>query len=204
MRCSTYLRCLALGFLQTLSWAFPVYAQSGQVDDCYRVSPADPQSAAVVVDSLEFQEDAGLAPDMRVRLADEVKHRHFLISSATDRDWENELRDEIRGPLEEQGYWKAVVRFTSGLIRAEQHRFHYWVSVRTESGPQYHLGAVRFENTPMFSEGDLRAQVMMQQGDLFSVPQVREASRKLRRLYSKLGYIDFTAEPKADIDENTH
>jgi len=155
-----------------------------------------------VIDSLEFQEDAGLTPEMRGRLVDELTHRGFHASSAEDTDWQNELRDEIRTPLQEQGYFKASVDFTSGLIRAEPHRLHYWVSVRTKSGPQYLLGEVRFENVAGFAENVLRPTLPMLQGKLFSAPKVREGLDTLRRLCGRLGYFDFTAEPVTSIDEN--
>jgi outer membrane translocation and assembly module TamA len=202
MRCGTYVRCLALGLIPTLAWSSRVCAQSSQDEGCVVRGPSDPQSAAIVIDSLEFQDDAGLTPEMRGRLVDELTHRTFNVSSAEDAGWQNELRDEIRIPLQEQGYFKAVVDFTSGLIRAEPHRLHYWVSVRSESGSQYHLGEVRFENAAGFTEKVLRQTLPMLQGDLYSVPKVREGLDNLRRLYGRLGYIDSTAEPGTTIDED--
>lgn len=204
MRGAMYFRYLVLGLLQALIWSFPLCAQSEQAEDCYEVAPPDPQSAQVVIDSLEFQENGVLTPEVQTRLVGQLKRRHYHASSPLDVDWQNEVRDEIQVALQEQGYFRAVVDLASGLIRAEPHRLHYWISVRTKSGPQYHLGVVRFEGAPRFSEGELRAQVTMQEGELFSVPKVREATKNFRRLYSKLGYIDFTAEPKTDIDENAH
>lgn len=204
MRCRTHVCCLALGLIPTLVLSSRVRAQSGQYEDCVAHAPADSQSAAIVIDSLEFQEDVGLTPEMRARLVDELRHRSLHASSALDTDWENELRDEIRTPLQEQGYFKAVVDFTSGLIRAEAHRLHYWVSVRTESGPQYVLGEVRFENVAGFTEKVLRATLPMLQGDLFSAPKVREGLDNLRQVYGRLGYFDFTANPVTSIDEDAH
>jgi hypothetical protein len=204
MRHGKYVRCLALGLLQTLVWSSFVCAQSNQDDGCPAHSLVDPQSAVIVIDSIEFQEGTGLTPDIRTRLVDELKHRSFHASSPADTDWQSELRDEIRVPLEEQGYFKIVVDVTSGLVRAEPHRLHYWVSVRTESGPQFHLGEVRFENATEFSENVLIAQLPMQRGDLFSAPKVREALDNIRRLYLKRGYIAFTSELITDIDSNAH
>lgn len=202
MRHGTYVRCLTLGLLHILIWSSSVCAQSNQGDGCPAHSPADPQSAAIVIDSIEFQEGTGLKPDIRTRLVDELKHRGFHATSAADTDWQSELRNEIRVPLEEQGYFKVVVDVTSGLVRAEPHRLHYWVSIRTESGPQFHLGEVRFENATEFNENVLREQLPMQRGDLFSAPKVREALDNIRRLYLKRGYIEFTAELTTDIDSN--
>jgi outer membrane protein assembly factor BamA len=118
--------------------------------------------------------------------------------------WRNEFAERVRLALQEQGYFKALVDVTSGLIRAEAQRLHYWVSIKVESGTQYRLREVKFENTTEFSLSKLRAQVPLEEGDLFSVPKVREALDNLRRLYGKLGNIDFTTEPQTDIDEDVY
>jgi len=183
------------------SSAFP---ESSQDEGRPVVQAQGSTGIAIAIDSLEFEENAALTPEVRARLVNEVKNKHFQASSAADTDWQGELREEIRAPFEEQGYFKIVVDFTSGLIRAEPHRLHYWVAVHMQTGPQYHLGEVRFENASGFTDKVLRAQVPLQQGDLFSVPKVREGLDNLRRLYVKLGYIDFTTEAQTDIDDNAH
>jgi outer membrane translocation and assembly module TamA len=157
-----------------------------------------------MVDSVEFEADAGLTPEIRARLVDDFKHGNFHASSSIDMDWQHGLANQARLLLQEQGYFRALVDVSAGLIRAEARRLHYWVSVKAESGPQYRLRRVKFENAMEFSESKLRTQLHLEEGDLFSVPKVREALGNLGRLYGRLGYIDFTTEVQTDLDEDVH
>jgi hypothetical protein len=203
MRGGTYIYCVPLVLLQALTWSSSACAQFIRDKGC----PADPQvnsqRAAIVIESLEFDEEVSPAPEIRARLVEEFKQRGFHANSAADRDWEGELGEEIRTAFQDQGYFRVIVDPTFGLIRAEASRLHYWVSVQVESGPQYRLGEVRFENTAGFTEKVLRPQLPLQQGDLFSASQVRKGLENLTRLYSKVGYIDFTMEAQFDIRDET-
>jgi outer membrane protein insertion porin family len=181
-----------------------VCAQSNEYEGCKLSSTDNPQSLVIVIDSVEFQDDVGLTPEIRGRLLDDFKRENLHASTAADMDWRDGLAEKVRLALQEQGYFKVLVDVTSGLIRAEAQRLHYWVSVQAETGPQFRLREVKFENTAEFSLSKLRAQVPLKEGDLFSVPKVREALDNLRRLYGTLGYVDFTAEPQTDIDDDVH
>lgn len=193
-----------LGLVSALIWPPSVCAQSNWDDGCALSSTDNPQSVTVVIDSVEFHNDVALTPEIRARLLDDFKHGNLRTSSAADMDWRDELGEKVRLALQDQGYFKALVDVTSGLIKAEAQRLHYWVSVQAETGPQYRLREVKFENTAEFSLSQLRAQIPLKEGDLFSVPKVREALDNLRRLYGTLGYIDFTAEPQTDIDDDVY
>ena len=204
MRGGPLVSCLTSGLLQGLVCCSSAFPESSQDEGCPVVQAQGSTGIAIAIDSLEFEENAALTPEVRARLVDWSKNHDFHASSAADTDWQSELWEEIRTPFEDQGYFKIVVDFTSGLIRAEPHRLYYWVAVHIKSGPQYHLGEVRFENASGFTETALRAQVPLQQGDLFRAPKVREGLDNLRRLYVKLGYIDFTTEAQTDIDDSAH
>jgi outer membrane translocation and assembly module TamA len=204
MRGGTYVRCLALGLLQTLiGWSY-VCVHSAQVEGCPAAAPGDSQDIAIVIDSIELQEDVALTPEMRARLLDELKSKSFHASSAADTDWQGKVGQEIRTPLQDQGYFTVLVDVVSGLIRAEPHRLHYWVSVRTESGLQYRLGEVRFENALGFTDRALRPEIPLQKGELFDVSSVREGLKRIARLYNRRGYIDATIEAQFAIDSEAH
>ena len=198
------LRFMMLGLIFPLLWSLSVHGQSNREEGCPAYSTANPQSVAVAVDSVEFEADAGLTPEIRARLVDDFKHGNFHASSSIDMDWQHGLANQARLLLQEQGYFRALVDVSAGLIRAEARRLHYWVSVKAESGPQYRLRRVKFENAMEFSESKLRMQLHLEEGDLFNVPKVREALGNLGRLYGRLGYIDFTTEVQTDLDEDVH
>ena len=198
------LRFMMLGLIFPLLGSLSVHGQSNRGEGCPAYSTANPQSVAVAVDSVEFEADAELTPEIRARLVDDFKHGNFHAGSSIDMDWQHGLANQARLLLQEQGYFRALVDVSTGLIRAEARRLHYWVSVKAESGPQYRLRRVKFENAMEFSESKLRTQLHLEEGDLFNVSKVREALGNLGRLYGRLGYIDFTTEVQTDLDEDVH
>jgi outer membrane protein assembly factor BamA len=54
---------------------------------------------------------------------------------------------------------------------------------------------------PIFPVEDLRKLIPLEKGDILSVEKVREGLEALRKLYGKHGYIDFTATPFTDVDD---
>jgi outer membrane translocation and assembly module TamA len=200
MRCC----CLALGLVQTLFWSTSVCGHPIQDDGCAAQSPSDPQPLAIAIDSVEFQADEVLTPEIRARLIDELKGGSFHASSAADTDWQAEVRQKILTPLQDQGYFKTVVDITSGLIRADPGRLHYWVTVQVESGTQYRLGEVRFENVAELSDRALRPEIPLRNGELFNVSSIREGLKRITSLYGSRGYIDATIEPQFAIDSQSH
>lgn len=190
---------VALELLQVLFGFVCVCAVPIQDDGCKVHSPS---AFAVVIDSVEFEADAALTAEDRARLADDFKQGHLEASSGMDMEWRHGLANQVRFLLQDRGYFRASVEITAGLVRAEAHRTHYWVSVQAESGSQYRLGAVKFRNAPLFSENKLRTQLELREGDLFNAGKVREALDNLTRLYGKLGYIDLTVDAQTDIDDD--
>jgi outer membrane protein assembly factor BamA len=204
MRGRTYGRCLALGLLQILIGSPYVCVRAAQIERCPASASGNSQNIAVVIDSVELQEDAALTPEIRARLLDELKGKSFHASSAADTDWQGKVAQEIRTPLQDQGYFTVFVDVASGLIRALPGRLHYWITVQVESGLQYRLGEVRFENALGLTDRLLRPEIPLRKGEVFNVSSIREGLMRITRLYSRRGYVDATIEPEFAINSEAH
>src|SRR6266436_5302798 len=169
MRCGTYVRCLALGLIPTLAWSARVCAQSSQAEGCVVRGPSDPQSAAIVIDSLEFQDDAGLTPEMRGPLVDKLTHRTFHVRSAEDAGWQDELRDEIRRPLQEPGT----------TIDEDARRID--LTLKLEVGAQYRVGALAIHGFDSEAEKFLKSKFEV--GQVFDATAVHEFFRANRAVW---------------------
>jgi outer membrane translocation and assembly module TamA len=204
MRGRAYVRCLALGLLQILIGSPYVCVRAAQIERCPAGASGNSQNIAVVIDSIELQEDAALTPEIRARLLDELKGKSFHASSAADTDWQGKVAQEIRTPLQDQGYFTVFVDVASGLIRALPGRLHYWITVQVESGLQCRLGEVRFENALGLTDRVLRPEIPLRKGEVFNVSSIREGLMRITRLYSRRGYVDATIEPQFAIDSDSH
>ena len=202
MRGGTFTRGVAVASLQILISSFHVCVHAAQIEGCPAAARGDSHDIAIVIDSVELPEDAALTPEIRAHLLGELKSKSFHASSSADSNWQNEIGQEVRVQLQDQGYFKVLVDVASGLIRAEPSRLHYWVTVQVESGLQYRLGEVRFENASMFTDRALRPEVPLREGDVFSASAIREGLMRITRLYGKHGYVDTAIEPQFSIDSD--
>jgi outer membrane protein assembly factor BamA len=65
------------------------------------------------------------------------------------------------------------------------------------------LGSANSEKRPVFPLEELRSLMPLRDGDIFDNRKIRDGLNALNELYGEHGYIDITAEPMTDID-NEH
>jgi outer membrane translocation and assembly module TamA len=124
---------------------------------------------------IEFDADSQIPESLRPQLTKDAQPPDLHVASGeADLDWINVPSNAVRETLQSQGYFKALVEVTPFLIRAESKQHFYVLRFHIESGPQYRLGDLRFENAKVFSPALLRAAFILQPGDLFDVSKIRE------------------------------
>lgn len=121
--------------------------------------------------------------------------------------WVDELAEVIvRGSFLENGYFRVDVSANAELLSQTASLEHFALIVWVDPGPQYRLGRMQFRSADpdrqlVFPTEELRALVPLRDGDIFNVMKLRQAFDSLRRLYATSGWIDFTPNPKFDIDD---
>jgi outer membrane protein assembly factor BamA len=84
---------------------------------------------------------------------------------------------------------------------------HVSVTAHVEEGLQYRLGTIQFRSSNLdvplaFGAEELRKQIPMNEGDVFSAAKIRASLDALNHSYRSNGYIDFVAEPLIDVDDS--
>ncbi|HEX9223315.1 MAG TPA: POTRA domain-containing protein [Candidatus Acidoferrales bacterium] len=158
----------------------------------------------VIIDDLKFDGAIHLPEEVLAQLVAEIKRHEFQADS----DWLGELAEvPVRNAWQEQGYFRVLPTAESQVLSADSATRHVSVIVHVNEGPQYRLSEVRFQSaqdprpgSDLFPLGELRQQIPLRDGDLFNVEKIREGLDALSRLYGSKGYVDFTAEPRTDVD----
>jgi len=158
----------------------------------------------LIIDDLEFDGTIHLPEEALAQLVAEIKHHEFQADS----DWLGELAEvPVRNAWQEQGYFRVLPTAESQVLSADSATRHVSVTVHVNEGPQYRLSEVRFQSAEdprlteeLFSFAELRQQIPLRDGDLFNVEKIRDGLDALSRLYGSKGYVDFTAEPRTDVD----
>lgn len=135
---------------------------------------------AKTFDASKLQEDAE-----RVRVAYQ-QHGYFKV--IVD-DPKTQLRDKPGG-------FTPVPPFRKGSGKAMD------ITVPIEEGDKYKLKAINFKNNKAILNTQLlRAQFPIKDGEIFDTSKVGKGLENLRKAYGDIGYINFTAVPETDIDD---
>jgi outer membrane protein assembly factor BamA len=110
----------------------------------------------------------------------------------------------VRLFLQDRGYYKAEVNVGIGNTSNKLYR----VYVHLDEGPQYHLKDIHLRSSdpdiPLaFPRDQLRALIPLKDGEIFTTKAIRDGLAALRLAYSSRGYIDVTAQPLTEIDDDS-
>jgi len=173
-----------------------ISAERGQASDEKREA-----YRKVVVDRIEFDRPVNLSSSDIEQI---IKRANDSERNANSPAWVDEMSEiELRSAWQDQGYFKAAVNVHARSIGGDTNIERFVVAVHVlNEGHQYHLGNLKFVDISTIPEGELRQAFPLHEGELFSVERIRAGIRALTNLYASHGYLDFTAVPETEIDEN--
>jgi outer membrane protein insertion porin family len=157
----------------------------------------------IIIDDLKFDEPVHIPDSTKQQLIAELKQRVFDAYG----DWLEEIQDVgIESVWRDNGYFRATVIAQATFISSDSRGMHVSVTAHVDEGLQYRLGSVQFRSSnpddPLaFRPEELRKQIPMSEGDIFSAEKIRKSLDALKRLYGSEGYIDFVVAPLTDIDD---
>ena len=137
-----------------------------------------------------------------------------LFARTFDASKLEEDAERVRGAYQEHGYFKAVVEDPKTALRDKPGGFKpippfhraggkaMDITMQVEEGERYRLKAINFKNNKaILNTKLLRAQFPLKDGDVFDTRKVGKGLENLRKAYGQIGYINFTAVPETEIDD---
>ena len=144
-----------------------------------------------------------------------------VLSKTYDRDKLTEdLEVGVRGLYQDNGFFKVIVKdpilenidtpsyklgvpipFTSkGVGKAVN------ITIPIEEGDRYHMGSLKIVSADPDKALSLKVDALksifpLKQGDIFATDKIRKALENYKNAYGEYGFIDFTAEPDMNIDD---
>src|SRR5499427_5066598 len=77
----------------------------------------------------------------------------------------------------------------------------YFITINIEENNQYRVGEVKVTGNKLFNELLIRAVLGLIPNEVFNEERLRKSFDNLKKLYGQRGYINFTAVPAQDFDE---
>jgi outer membrane protein insertion porin family len=144
-----------------------------------------------------------------------------VLTKTYDREKLNEdLEVGVRGLYQDNGYFKVLVKDPiienvdidrSGLPVpipkiGRKHGKAVNITIPIEEGERYRMGKLNIisadpEKALSLKVEPLKAAFPLKPGDIFAVGKVRKSLEDYRKIYGEFGFIDFTAEPDTEIDD---
>ena len=130
-----------------------------------------------------------------------------------------DLEVGIRGLYQDNGYFKVLVKdpivetkdvkkglpLPAPLIGRKKGK-NTNITIPIEEGVRYRMGKLRIRNADPDKGLSLKEDLLpklfaLKEGDIFAVDKVRKALKDYGKIYGEYGFIDFTATPITDVDE---
>lgn len=184
--------------------AIPSPAQTDQLEEClsrpeFQHVLADLFSYAptprLEITRVRFRKPVALPRALRRHIASSLKSRPLKTN-----EWIGNIEARVRDELQQAGYYEARVQADPEIFGDSILDLRVTVNLSVQQTEQFRMGGLRFLNLKRLPAERLAALFPLRQGDIYDVAKVRSGVDAMRRLYSSLGYLDFTAVPRARAD----
>lgn len=148
-------------------------------------------------------DDNVLSKDKQLQIVKELRQATRAAWSKLDiSNLADEAAERVRAAYQNEGYFKVQVE-AGAQQDASGQAGSYDIVIRTTSlGLQYRLGSVNIIKATHFSAQQLRDLFPIQRGEIFSREKIAEGLEELRRFYGSQGYINSTAVPDTEFDDD--
>jgi outer membrane protein insertion porin family len=126
-----------------------------------------------------------------------TKEREFFILRGTvQRQRLDEDVERIVSLYGDHGYIQARVESHDTVV--DRDRARVTINFTVVEGPQFKVGEVRLTGVTLLPEEEVRRQLKLKPGDVFSRAEVREGLRRIQDLYSTIGRASAEVIPRTD------
>ena len=176
-----------------------VSAPSSKVDSAWR---------KVIIKRIDFGGPIRLS---KSDVAGIIREANKTMLNAEDPDWIKEFTEaNLREAWLTHGYFKVYMTAQASSLSGNSNEERFLVAAHVEEGSQYHLRDIRFRGVTdtrfgddlTFPEATLRAAIPIRDGEIFNVALIRNGIEALTKLYNSKGYINFTAVPDTEVDDD--
>lgn len=150
----------------------------------------------ITIDRIAIHGNKGLT-DRQIKAGLATKEREFFILRGTvQRQRLEEDIERLVSLYNDHGYIQARVESHDVVIDRDKARVV--INFNVVEGPQFRVGDVKLSGVTLLPEPEVRRQVRMKTGDVFSRSAVRDAIRRIGDLYSTIGRASADVLPKTD------
>lgn len=149
-----------------------------------------------------FTNDAIFPPEKEDAIAKSLRDE-TVAPDSLDKDLSSvadEAAERARRAYQDLGYFKVQVDGKAVPIVTNPSQYDIMIRIRSV-GQQYRLADLNIVKAAYFPTQQLRDLFPVQRGEIFSHEKITKGLEELRRLYGSQGFMNFTAVPNTDVDD---
>jgi outer membrane protein insertion porin family len=152
------------------------------------------------IDRIIIHGNKGLT-DKQIKAAMATQERQYYILRGTVQ--RQRLEDDVErilGLYNDHGFIHA--RVESHDVTVDREKARVVINIVVVEGAQHLVGAVTLTGVTLLPESEVRRQVKLKEGDVFSRGKLRESAKAIEELYSNLGRASVEVNPRIDPQPN--
>jgi len=149
------------------------------------------------IEEIVIRGNRGLT-DKQIKNAMATQERQYWILRGTvQRQRLDEDVDRILQTYNDHGYIQA--RVESHDVTVDREKARVTINIVVVEGSQHHVASVGFTGVTLVPESEVRRQVKLKAGDVFSRSALRDSVKSIEDLYSNIGRASAEVNPKLDV-----
>ena len=149
------------------------------------------------IEEIVIRGNRGLT-DKQIKNAMATQERQYWILRGTvQRQRLDEDVDRILQLYNDHGYIQA--RVESHDVSVDREKARVTINIVVVEGSQHHVASVGFTGVTLVPESEVRRQVKLKAGDVFSRSALRDSVKSIEDLYSNIGRASAEVNPKLDV-----
>jgi outer membrane protein insertion porin family len=124
------------------------------------------------------------------------EREYWILRGTVQRQKLEEDVDRILALYNDHGYIQARVEAHDIVIDRENARV--FITIRVVEGSQYHVDQIAFTGVTLLPESEVRRQLKLKKGDVFSRTALRESVNSIADLYSTIGRASADVNPRTE------
>lgn len=162
----------------------------------YRQRVADPVPEIRVLD-VRFEGATKLDLSTQNQIASEIMD----VVKDGRQGWLEEMQARVEAAWQHYGFFKVAVIAESRELTTSPEAKGVALAFHITEGKQYRLGRIQFKNARQFNSDQLRRLFPIREDEIFDTSKLGAGLEAMREAYAEDGFINSTAVPETDVDE---
>ena len=155
----------------------------------------------ITIDKIVIRGNKGLQ-DKQIKEAMATRERqYFILRGTVQRQKLEEDIERILGLYQDHGF--VQMRVEKYDVAVDRDRARVTVTIDVVEGAQYRIGAIKVAGVTLLPEEEVRRQLGLKSGEVFSRTALRDGVRNITDLYSTIGRASADVVPRTDQQPGT-